>query len=153
MTPFQDIKVNYLFEPEAIKDNASCTSSEVDTKGWDYGLVIVGLGATDIAMAALYLRETDTSGSGQAEITDLDFSDTTLYDIDGVAAGLPTAADDNLLFGMLVDLRYRKRYIDIVATAGNGTNGTYAFGIMLLGRGDIIPNTAAEMGLHQCLEC
>ncbi|MGB0973235.1 MAG: hypothetical protein ACPGVG_20115, partial [Mycobacterium sp.] len=48
--------------PAAIVDNASLTTAEIDTVGYDYARVLVILGATDIAMTALTVTESDTSG-------------------------------------------------------------------------------------------
>ncbi|MFZ9311821.1 MAG: hypothetical protein ACO24O_10030 [Arenimonas sp.] len=39
--------------PAAIIDNASATTASVDTKGWDYAVITVYLGALDIAVSAL----------------------------------------------------------------------------------------------------
>jgi hypothetical protein len=46
---------------------------------------------------------------------------------------LPTDADDNKSFFWDIDLRGRKRYLDVVATVDDGTDGVYvtifAFGL------------------------
>ncbi len=109
--------------PAAISDNTAFTTNELDTLGWDYLEIAVILGATDIAMAELKVQESDTSGSGHADITGLVFG--TSNKIDGNKSALPSATDDNKIFLCQIDLRKRKRYIDVSAKSGDGTSGTY----------------------------
>lgn len=145
----QNVKYVYCVPPQAIKDNASWTTAELDCKGWDYLEVIALVGATDIAMAALSVTESDTSGSGHADVTGLVWG--TSSNIDGSNSALPSATDDNTFQVAQIDLRKRKRYIDVTATAGDGTAGTYATIIYRLSRGEIGPNTMAEMGCNEVL--
>lgn len=120
--------------PAAIVDNASLTTTEIDTKGFDYCRILVVVGATDIAMTALSVTESDTAGSGHAAVTGLDFDGDT--DIDGNTAALPSATDDNSCFAFEVDLRGRKRYLDVTATVGNGAAGSFVSVFALLSRAD-----------------
>ncbi len=69
----QDVKFSNIVPPAVIKDNASFTSVEVDTKGFNYLTVVCALGATDIAMAALKLQSGDVSGT-LTDVTGLNFS-------------------------------------------------------------------------------
>lgn len=149
MLDIQNAKVINLIPPVAIKDNSSWTATEIDTLGYHYLHCAINLGATDIAAAALKLQESDTSGSGGADITGLIFGTST--NTAGSTSALPTAGDDGDVFGFDVDLRGRKRYITLVATAGNGTVGTYASGLAFLFRPDVGPTTAAERGFNQVL--
>ena len=72
MIPAQHDKFVSITPPAAIVDNASYTTTAVDTKGYAYLRVFAYLGATDIAMTALKLQESDDSGmSGAADITGL----------------------------------------------------------------------------------
>lgn len=136
MVHAQSAKWVNVTPPGAIVDNASYTTAEIDTAGFDYLEVIVALGATDIAMAALSLTESDTSGSGHAAISGATF-----------ASALPSDTDDNGLFAFMLPLQGRKRYIDVTATAGNGTLGTYACILARLSRAEQAPDTATERGL------
>lgn len=144
MNQLQNIKLVSVTPPAAIVDNASYTTAEIDTLDYDYLTVVAYLGATDIAMAALSLTESDTSGSGHAAISGADFSSGT--DIDGSSAALPAADDDNGFFVFQVDLRGRKRYIDVTATAGNGAAGTFCAIHGILSRGKEAPNSVSEAG-------
>lgn len=145
----QNCKYVSVTPPAAIVDNASYTTAEVDTLGYDYAKFVVYLGATDIAMTALTITESDTSGSGHSAVTGLVFGTSTT--IDGVTSNLPAADDDNKFFICEVDLRGRKRYLDLTATAGNGTNGTFMTAWCELSRGEDTPTTATQRGADQVL--
>lgn len=149
MIAAQNMKVVSITPPAAIVDNASYTTAEIDTLGFDYAQVYVYLGATDIAMAALKVTESDTSGSGHADVTGLVFG--TSNTIAGAASTLPSSTDDNKFFVFDIDLRGRKRYLDLVATAGDGTAGTYLTAFAILTRAENTPVTAAERGASQIL--
>jgi len=129
--------------PAAIVDNASYTTASIDTAGFEYLEVFVFLGATDIAMTALKLQESDTDGS-YADVTGLIYG--TSAGIAGTTAALPIATDDNKCFKFEVDLRGRKRYFDLVATAGDGTAGTFLTAFALLSRASDHPVSASERG-------
>jgi hypothetical protein len=129
--------------PAAIVDNASYTTTSIDTAGFEYLEVFVFLGATDIAMTALKLQESDTDGS-YADVTGLIYG--TSAGIAGTTAALPIATDDNKCFKFEVDLRGRKRYFDLVATAGDGAAGTFLTAFALLSRASDHPVSASERG-------
>jgi hypothetical protein len=148
MNQLQNTKLVSITPPAAIVDNASYTTGSIDTQGWDYLQVVVYLGATDIAMTALKLQESDTDGS-YGDVTGLVFG--TSSNIAGSTSTLPSATDDNKFFVFDVDLRGRKRYFDLVATAGDGTAGTFLTAFAILSRGKDQPVTAAERGASQIL--
>ena len=140
----QDVKYVSVTPPAAIVDNASYTTAEIDTKDYDYATIVVYLGATDIAMTALAVTESDTAGSGHANVTGLVYGTST--DIDGNTSSLPSATDDNGFFIFEVDLRGKKRYLDVTATAGNGAAGTFATILAILSRGRIGNDSIADTG-------
>ncbi len=129
-------KVVLVTPPAAIVDNASYATTEIDTKGFNYLTILVALGATDVALAAMKLTESDEAGSGHADISGATF-----------AGSLPGATDDNKVYAFHVDLLGRKRYIDLVLTGGDGTTGAYATVMAVLSRGERTPRTATERGL------
>lgn len=140
MNILQQTKVVNVTPPAAIVDAASFTTNAIDTAGYGKLAVYFSLGASDIAMTALKLQESDDSGlSGAADITGC------VYGASGAPA-LPSATDDNKVFGFFVNLAGRKRYIDVVATAGDGSTGTYGSCIAVLYNGEPI-NDATERGL------
>ncbi|MCU0871774.1 MAG: hypothetical protein MUE50_05470 [Pirellulaceae bacterium] len=147
MNELQHTKVVACIPPGVIKDDASFVAVEIDTLGFDFLQVIIALGATDIAMAALKLQESETAGGGGG-YTDIDGCDlATDNDAYGSAAALPSADDDNKLIIMEVDLRAgRMRYVNLLATAGNGSAGTYLSAIGILSRSTKGVYSAADRG-------
>jgi len=145
----QNCKLVSMTPPAAIVDDASYTTAEVDTLGFDYAKIVVYLGATDIAMTALAVTESDTSGSGHANVTGLVWG--TSNNIAGSTSTLPSATDDNKFFVFDIDLKGRKRYLDLTATAGDGTAGTFAVAWCELSRAEDTPTTAAKRGAAEIL--
>ena len=138
MNALQNVKVVNVTPPAAIVDAASFSTTAIDTAGFGKLAVYFSLGATDIAMTALKLQESDDSGmSGAADITGC------VYGASGAPA-LPTATDDNKVFGFFVNLAGRERYIDVVATAGDGSAGTYGSCIAVLYNGDAIDDATTR---------
>ncbi len=144
MNEAQLVKYVAMTPPAAIIDDDDAAVAEVDTKGWDYLTIVVSLGATDIAMTALAVTESDATGSGHANVTGLVYGTST--DIDGNTSALPSATDDDGVFVFQVDLCGRKRYIDMTATIGDGAAGTFITILGILSRGDVGPTTVAGMG-------
>lgn len=142
-------KIVAITPPEAIRDNSSYTTAELDTAGYDYLVINVHLGATDIAMVAITATESDTAGSGHASITGAVFG-TSVNDT-GSASTLPSATDDNKFYAIFIDLRGRKRYIDLTLTNGDGTVGGFAVAWGELWRAKDAPRTAVEAGYAQRL--
>ena len=143
------VKKVAVIQPAAIVDNASWTVVTIDRKGWDHVSIDCLLGAADIAVAALKVQESDASGSGFADVTGLVYG--TSNNDTGSASTLPSATDDNLLFGFSIDCRGRKRYLKLVATGGDGAAGSYLAAIATLCRGAQGSLTAAEAGYSQRL--
>lgn len=143
---FDNFKMVTVAPPAAILDDASATTAAVDTEGWDMARMVIHVGATDIAMAVLKVQESDVSNSGFVDIDATDFSDSTQVDIEGNALALPAADEDNGLIVIDIDLRGRKRYIDLVLTAGDGSAGTYVAAHCELFRGDVMPSSVAGHG-------
>lgn len=143
MIEAQNAKYVNLTPPAAIVDNASFTVAELDTRGWRYLEILIILGATDIAVAALKATESDTTGAGHTDIPGADYS--------VAPATLPSATNDDGIFRIAMDLTKRKRFIDLTFTAGDGAAGTYACVVARLSRGETAPITAAGRGLVQDL--
>jgi hypothetical protein len=112
-------------------NNTSFTALSIDTQGFAAMDVIFHLGALDAAMTTLKLQESDDNSS--------------YSDVSGGSHTAPSATDGNKLYGWHVDLRGRKRYFKIVATAGNGT-ATVASAVAGLYRGAITPSSATARG-------
>jgi hypothetical protein len=142
-------KIVAITPPGAIVDAGSFTCASVDTKGWDWCTIIILLGATDIAMAALKLQHADAD-SAHADITGGSFASATMTN--GSAAALPAASGatgDNTMHAIQVDCRNVKRFLKLVATAGDGSAGTYMTAFAILSRGKEAPNSLTERGFAQ----
>jgi hypothetical protein len=135
--PAQDVKHVNVTPPGAINDNATFATAEVDTIGFDYLKYVVILGATDIAVATMKLTESDVTASGHADITGGNML------TDGTA---PSATSDNGIFTFYVNLKGRKRFIDLTFVGGDGAAGTYACVLAELSQGQTTPSTAALRG-------
>jgi hypothetical protein len=147
MNGLQQVKFVSITPPAAIVDNASYTTAAVDTLGYDKVAIVVYLGATDIAMAALKVQESNDSGmSGADDITGLVWGTSTDPDT-ATTSVLPSATDDNKFFVAYISMQGRKRYLDLVATAGDGSAGTYLAAFAILSNGENIPNSATERGI------
>lgn len=150
MDNLNNAKFVQVVAPVAIVDDASWTTTEIDTLGYDYLTVVVNIGATDIAMAALKMQASHTTGTGFADVTGLDMDGDT--DAFGGTAALPSATDDNSLVIFQADLKVGNyRYWDLVATAGDGTSGTFLSAVAILTEGEVSPTTAAAMGAETVL--
>ncbi len=142
MKTLQTVKRFAVTPPAAIVDNAAVTTATIDTLGFRELEVLIFLGATDIAVAAMKLRQSDDSGmSGAADVAGADFSVLPLT--------LPSATDDNKFFSIHVDLRGKKRYMDLTLTGGDGSAGAFFTVIALLAAAEDVPSTAAERGVSQ----
>lgn len=146
MNHAQRSKLVIVTSPQAIINNASATTASVDTLGFDYVKFTLILGATDIALTALKVQEADAD-SGYADVTGLVYGTST--NTAGTTSTLPSATDDNKGFSFLVDMRGRKRWLDLVLTVGSGSTGAYVTVIAELYRGESIPSTAALRGMAQ----
>ena len=144
MNDLHSAKFVQVIAPVAIVDDASWTTLEVDTLDYDFANFVFNLCATDIAMAALKLQHSDTSGSGFADITGANCDGG--VDIEGNATALPSATDDGNLIVFQVDLRDKKRYLDLVATAGNCAAGTFASATCILTKAAVAPTSVSATG-------
>jgi hypothetical protein len=129
--------------PAAIIDNASATATVVDTAGANYAEFIVQLGATDIAMTAFRLEESDVSGSGYTIVPNANFA--TGRDSDGVLLTLPSATDDNETMAFKGSLLGRKRFMRLVATFGDGTAGGFISGFARLSGLAVVPDVTTDL--------
>lgn len=149
MISAQNTKVVAITPPGALLDGASATTSEIDVTGWRYMQILVHIGATNTAMTALAVTQSDTSGSGHANITGLVFG--TSADIEGTTSTLPAATDDNGFFIFDINLIGKKKYIDVTATNDSTSTGGYITIIGILSRGEEAPITNTGRGAVQVL--
>jgi hypothetical protein len=129
MNELQQTIIKPAIPPAAIKDNAAFSSLVIDLvtdfPGCNYVEFAGQIGATDIALAALKVVESDTKTNSTTlggTPADVDAADT-----------LPGAGDDNKTFVFGIDLSNgsRQRYLQLQATAGDGTAGTFLSAIAI----------------------
>jgi len=151
MNTYQNNKVVHVIVPSsAYVDNTAFTTVEVDSLGFDYAQFYVYLGATDIAIGAMHIGHSATSGSTGAIIANTNFASTAgITAIDGSTLVLPSATQDDLVYRIDVDLKDKERYLDLFLTAGNGTTGTQAGCLCILSRAGEPPITEAGQGCVQ----
>ena len=137
-----DQKILGITPPAAIINNASFTTAEVDSVQngvkYEWASIYVYLGATDVAVTACKIQESDVSGSGFIDITGAN----------GPASLSPTATDDNKFFVFHIDMRKRKRYLDLVLTIGSGATGGFVTAFAILSRSKEVPSTPTLRGAN-----
>ena len=145
MNALQQTKIVPITFPQARVNNAAVTTATVDTIGFNKCRIKVLIGDIDATMAVFKVAESDDSGmSGEADITATVFGGT------GNPA-LPTASDDNKVYLIHLDLKGRRRYLDLKLTTGNGAAGTFLTAEAELYEGLNVPNSAAEQGAAVCI--
>lgn len=132
MIEAQSVRYAVAIAPAAIINNSSATATAVDCKGASYLEIPVQLGATDIAVTALKLQESDESNGSYVDIPGATFDGGT--NVDGVPLALPSATDDDQPHVFQVNLVGRKRFVKVVCTFGNGTAGGYVAATARLSR-------------------
>lgn len=144
-------KVVLCIPPGVVVDNAAYTSTVIDTAGFDQCTIYVTTGFTDIALAALKVQEADAATSATALTSGADVSGlvwgTSLLPNSSTTSSLPSASDDNKVFAAFINTSTRKRYLQIQATAGDGTTGTYLSAIAILSKAGQGPYDATTRGL------
>lgn len=145
MNILQQTRIVPIAFPQARVNNAAVTTATVDTLGFNKCRIKVLVGDIDATMAVFKVAESDDSGmSGETDITSTIFGGT------GNPA-LPTASDDNKVYLIHLDLKGRKRYLDLKLTTGNGAAGTFVTAEAELYDALTVPNTAAEQGAAVCI--
>lgn len=146
MQRLQNLKTVNVTSPGPISDDAALVTNTIDVAGYEEMLIIFTVGAIDIVMTGLKLLESDLSNMGGAtDVPNANF---------GVSGqGLPGATEDDLVFGIHVKLGGggRKRYMDLLATTGNGVAGTYASCVAVLSKSEISQSSISDRGFTRLL--
>lgn len=132
MIDLQNAKFVSALAPISVS-GATATDTEVDTLGYNYAVWIIQAGVLGAAgVTALKIQESDSTGSGEADFTGGSFS--ALVD-----------ADDGKVYVAFLDLRKRKRYLSLVATAG--ANACLLSSVVILTNANVSPDTATLRGI------
>jgi hypothetical protein len=150
MESLQGVKKGVAISP-AVVDNATATAYVIDTAGVDFVNIDVIIGATDIGVTTLKVQESDVASSATAltsptDVPGLIFGTSTIPE-DGTTSALPSATDDNKIFSFFVNTQARKRYLQLVAVAGNGTVGVAIAANWNGGKVSNFANTATSRGV------
>ena len=132
----QNAKFALSLAPISVNGTAA-TTTEIDTKGYDYLTMVVQAGSLGATMDELSITESDTAGSGHAAISGATFTDPV------------GTTDNNKIFAAYLDLRKRKRYIKLVADPG--ASATLLSSVAILTRAEVTPTSASERGLGEQL--
>ncbi len=149
MIPAQDTKYIMMTPPVALVSDASLLTTEIDCKGWDYLQIVMSLGVCDGIFTALAVTESDSTGANHANVTGLVFATST--NIDGDTSAFPTASADNTIYAFDIDLRGRKRFIDLTATIDATSSGDFATVLAILSRAEQSPTLATSRGCAEVL--
>lgn len=150
MESLQSVKKGIAVLPQTL-DNATATSYVIDTAGVDFVNVDVVIGSTDIAMTTLKIQEADvasnsTTLTSPTDVTGLVYGTSTIPET-GATSALPTDTDDNKVFTFFVNTQGRKRYLQLVAVAGNGTTGVAIAAVYNAGKVANMSLTATGRGV------
>ncbi len=144
MTILNNTKYFNAIPPTAIKDDAAFVSNVLD-KATDIPhdakgvLFVVQLGATDIALAALKVQQSDT----ETDATTLGGAPTDVVD----AASKPGADDDGGVALIYVPIEsWTEQYLQLQATAGDGTAGTFLSAIAIFDCPGVSGANATDLG-------
>jgi hypothetical protein len=150
MIHLQDTKFVHALAPVSL--NGAGTTIAIDTLGYDYCTFVVSfglLGAADNTVLKVQeadaLTDANTLTSG-ADVTGLVVG--TSLNIAGSTSTHAGDTSDGTLHLFEVDLRGRKRYLDLAITTGAA--GLVAV-IAILSRAEQAPQTAAQRGCAQIL--
>jgi len=143
VNPLHYVKCVPAIKPAAIVDNATVTADVIDCRGFDFALIVLQLGATDIAMTALKLQQSSTSGGVYADITGATFAAGTGYN--GATLALPSATDDGQTCVFQIDLRGLDPFLKLVVTFGDGSTGGFSAAVAILSRAKFPPITSTGM--------
>ncbi len=151
MNHLEGTKVLLTTPPVASVNNASALTTTIDTAGFDQATIHACIGVADAALTALKVQESDYANmSGAADVTGLVYGTST--DIAGATSALPASTNDNTVFTFDIDLKARKRYLDVVATVGAaGTTGAFITCLTILSRAEQTPTTATQRGVVNVL--
>lgn len=120
--------------PQTIASDTTVNGDQVDRRGHEQALIVVITGTIAAGTLDVKMQESDTAGSGDADITSAAFPQ------------IPATADKKFYVATL-DLRKRKRYLRAVATtAGSSTSTPITVLIILSDRYATLLNADVDDG-------
>lgn len=145
-------RIEQAISPVSI-NAAAATSNVTDTLGYRYLVYEVAFGSIGASATVLKVQESDAKTSGTALNGGVDVTGAvvgTSTNDDGAASALPVATtDNNKTWRFEIDLKGRKRYLQVQVTAGAGA--TLVCALARLGRAEEVPTKAAKKGAKEVL--
>lgn len=140
MRVLENIKTVTTIQPQ-LANNTTVNGSAVEVAGFGQAVVVVAIGASDVAATALYLEESD-DGSSWTTVTGGEIT----------GANLPAGNDDNKQWAFVYNVLGKgKRYVRPVITVGNAT-GAYIHAYAMLAEGGVA-GTDASKGWELSVNC
>jgi hypothetical protein len=132
----------------ASANGGAFTSNVIDTLGFDFLEIWAAFGSIGANVSALKVQEADAKTNSTTLTSGADVAGTVVGTDTNDAGGattLPVGTTDNgKVWKFEIDLRGRKRYIQVQCTAGAGA--TLLAAVAELGRASQVPTTAADKG-------
>lgn len=147
MRALQNTKIVSAIKPDAAVNSGDFSANEIDTIGYDYATVVFQFGTAAAELTYLSVQECDTTGGSFSDVTGAVVGSG--ENIDGDDSALPGADDDNSLCVLEIDLRDRKRFLKVKATAGSGD--VYGSAFCILSKPKEAPVSVAERGAAEVL--
>lgn len=147
MIPVQNQKVVLCVQPQTKDNGAYAGQAYVDTAGWGHVRFLFAVGPGDIASGSTLIttppliEECETTGGSYTAVTGA-----------ALAAAI-SASDDGNMRAIDIDLtKAHKRYMQVQSmVAGDGTAGGCLCVIAILSKPEVMPVTAAAMGLAELI--
>lgn len=141
------IKVGELIPPQLKNNGAVTGNTYFDTLGLAGLLALIHIGTTDVIVGS-----TDTSTAPYLEECDTTDGTYTAVDDAALSAVIP-ATGDNKFYGIAVDLaKTHKRYMRWNAPTSGNSTGANIESLAIGFPADVLPNSAAEMGMAELVE-
>jgi hypothetical protein len=148
MRNLQKLKAGLVIPPQIVK-NASVTG-KINTQGYASLLLLLSLGATDVNITTLKLEGSDDDATYTA-IPRAEYG-LVATATDSATPALPVVADANSLFAFDVTLDTLPKWVRVIVTAPNGTNGALVAVTSLLDRySGQLPDGVTERGYKSLL--
>jgi hypothetical protein len=134
-----DLQMNRLVATLPASASTNATTLVVDTQYWDSAsfAVLRASNASTVFASTLKVEDSDSSGSGYADVTGL---------VGGTSFTIPAVADTSGTSTVKIDVdcKARKRYLRLTVTPSVSVP---VAAVCRLGRGDSAPTTASEAGV------
>lgn len=140
--------------PSATNSSSTSTTTAFDTAGYDYLELVFSQGtvSTGLTLSTLALQEGDSSTTATTNITGaIAGTSTPLFASAGAGSNLPSSSTNGTLQVFNIDLKGRKRWMNLSAIASSST-GLPCDAIARLSRSERAPESAAQYGANQVFQ-